>query len=76
VIGAARLERGEPAAEAGKLIRRQLGNGFGDFFDFHVAQYSTADAWLRDAKGWAPACLLRGSAYSGVAAVPRLTRGK
>jgi hypothetical protein len=24
------------------LIRRQLGNSFGDFFDFHVAQYSTA----------------------------------
>jgi hypothetical protein len=38
VIGAARLECGEPAAEAGKLIRRQLGNSFGDFFDFHVAQ--------------------------------------
>jgi hypothetical protein len=26
------------------LIRRQLGNSFGDFFDFHVAQYSTAEA--------------------------------
>jgi hypothetical protein len=44
VIGAARLERSEPAAKPGELIRRQLGNGFGDFFDFHVAQYSTADA--------------------------------
>jgi hypothetical protein len=22
------------------LIRRQLGNSFGDFFDFHVAQYT------------------------------------
>jgi hypothetical protein len=32
------------------LIRRQLGNSFGDFFDFHVAQYSTAEAWLRDGK--------------------------
>src|SRR6202045_2985161 len=41
VIGAARLECGEPAAEAGELIRRQLGNSFGDFFDFHVAQTST-----------------------------------
>ena len=40
VIGAARLECGEPAAEAGELIRRQLGNSFGDFFDFHVAQYT------------------------------------
>ena len=50
VIGAARVERGEPAAEAGELIRRQLGNSFGDFFDFHVAQYSTAEAWLRDGK--------------------------
>jgi hypothetical protein len=44
VIGAARLERGEPAAEASELIRRQLGNSFGDFFDFHVAQYSNAGA--------------------------------
>jgi hypothetical protein len=44
VIGAARLERGEPAAEASELIRRQLGNSFGDFFDFHVAQYSNAEA--------------------------------
>jgi len=26
------------------LIRLQLGNSFGDFFDFHVAQYSTAEA--------------------------------
>jgi hypothetical protein len=24
------------------LIGRQLGDNFGDFFDFHVAQYSTA----------------------------------
>jgi hypothetical protein len=44
VIGTARLERGEPAAKAGELIRRQLGNSFGDFFDFHVAQYSNAEA--------------------------------
>ena len=48
---AARLERGEPAAEAGELIRRQLGNSFGDFFYFHVAQYSTAGAWLSDGRG-------------------------
>ena len=40
VVGAARLERGEPAAEAGELIRRQLGDCFGDFFDFHAAQYT------------------------------------
>jgi hypothetical protein len=35
-----------------KLIRRQLGNSFGDFFDFHVVQYSTAEAWLSDGKGF------------------------
>jgi hypothetical protein len=40
VIGAARFERGEPPAETGELIGRQLGNGLGDFFDFHVAHYS------------------------------------
>ncbi len=43
VVGAARLECGEPAAEAGELIRRQFGDGFDDFFDFHAAQYSTAE---------------------------------
>jgi hypothetical protein len=48
------------------LIRRQLGNSFGDFFDFHVAQYSTA--LLSDRKGLA-ACLLAERAYL-------LTRGK
>ena len=52
VIGAACLECGEPAPEAGELIRRQLGNSFGDFFDFHVVQYSTAEAWLSDGKGF------------------------
>jgi hypothetical protein len=50
VVGAARLECDEPAAEAGELIRWQLGNSFGDFFDFHVAQYSTAGASLSDGK--------------------------
>ena len=57
VVGAARLECSEPAAEAGELIRRQLGNSFGDFFDFHGAQYSTAGLgwavewdWLRSSK--------------------------
>jgi hypothetical protein len=75
VIGAARVECGKPAAEAGELFRRQLDNSFGDFFDFHVAQYSTAEAWLRDRKGdWAPLsiarliaeriCLLRCSGYA------------
>jgi hypothetical protein len=44
VIGAARLECGEPPAETGELIRRQLGNSLGDFFDLHVRQYSTAEA--------------------------------
>jgi hypothetical protein len=42
MVVAARLERDEPAAEAGELIRRQLGHSFGDFFHFHVPQYSTA----------------------------------
>src|SRR5262245_31054059 len=42
MIGAARLECAKPATETGELIRRQLGNSFGDFFDLHVAQYSTA----------------------------------
>ena len=40
VISAARLECGEPPAETGELIRRQLGNSFGDFFNLHVMQYS------------------------------------
>ena len=44
VIGAARLECDEPAAETGKLIRRQLGNSLGDFLDFHGSQLSTAEA--------------------------------
>jgi hypothetical protein len=33
------------------LIRRQLGNSFGDCFNFHVVQYSTAETWLNDRKG-------------------------
>src|SRR5712672_3911722 len=74
VIGAAFLERGEPAAEAGELIRRQLGNSFGDFFDFHVAQYSTTETWLSDGNGFGGrpdarllaerVCLLRSSGYA------------
>ena len=40
MVGTARLECGEPAAEAGELVRRQLGDGFGDFFDFHGAHYT------------------------------------
>ena len=46
MVGAARLECGEPAAESGELIRRQLGDNFGDFFDFHGAHYSTGGAWF------------------------------
>ena len=46
MVGAACLECDEPAAEAGELIGRQLGDNFGDLFDFHVAQYSTDGAWL------------------------------
>ena len=41
MIEVARLECGEPAAESSELIRRQLGDSFGDFFDFHVPQYTT-----------------------------------
>src|SRR5262245_43039480 len=41
MIAAARLERGEPAAEAREFIRRQFCDGFGDFFDFHMAEHST-----------------------------------
>ena len=60
--------------EAGELIWRQLGNSFGDFFDFHVAQYSTTEAWLSDGKGFGGrpdarllaerVCLLRSSGYA------------
>ena len=42
VVGAARLECDEPTAESGELIRRQLGNSFGDFFDFHGAQLTSS----------------------------------
>jgi hypothetical protein len=56
VVGAARLERDEPAAEAVELIRRQLGHCFGDFFHFHVPQYSTAwglvERWNRIGAPW------------------------
>jgi hypothetical protein len=33
------------------LVRRQLGNNFGDFFDFHGAQYNTGWAWFSERKG-------------------------
>ncbi len=46
VVGATGLECGEPAVETRELIRRQLGDGFGDLFDFQAAQYSTAGAWF------------------------------
>jgi len=36
VVGPASFECGEPVAEAGELVRRQLDNSFGDFCDFHV----------------------------------------
>ena len=41
MIGASRLERGKPPAEASELIRRQFCNGFGDFFDLHVVKYNS-----------------------------------
>src|SRR5262249_35502562 len=46
MIGLARLECREPAAEASELIRRQLGDGFGDFFDLHVS--SIVPGWVRE----------------------------
>jgi hypothetical protein len=46
VISTTRLECDEPATKASELIRRQPGNSFGDFFNFHVTQYSTAEIWL------------------------------
>ena len=49
MVGAARLECAEPAAEAREFIRRQFGDGFGDFFDFHDAEYSAF--WLRRERG-------------------------
>jgi tetratricopeptide (TPR) repeat protein len=45
MVGAARLEYGEPAAESGELIRRQLGNSFGDFFDLALTP-SFARGWF------------------------------
>jgi hypothetical protein len=66
MIGSARLECGEPAAEASELIRRQLGDGFGDFFDIHVTQYSTC---LSYGKGLASAtvfCRVSSSPTSGL----------
>ena len=56
VVGAARLECGEPAAESGELIRRQLGNSFGDFFDFHGAQL-TFKLFEISALNWSSECL-------------------
>jgi hypothetical protein len=34
------------------LIRRQLGNNIGDFFNFHGTQYSIGGAWFSDGKGF------------------------
>ena len=41
MVGSTCLECAEPAAEAREFIRRQLGNGFGDVFDFHVVRYNS-----------------------------------
>src|SRR6516225_5810960 len=57
VVGAARLECGEPAAESGELIRRQLGNSFGDFFDFHGAQLTILNLYEISALNWSSECL-------------------
>jgi len=70
VIGAARIECGEPTAETRELIRRQFGNSFGDFFDFHVPQYSTRGLIERRRGDRAPAPVARLLAQSGM---PRMT---
>jgi hypothetical protein len=57
VVGAARLECGEPAAESGELIRRQLGNSFGDFFDFHGAQLTSLNLYEISALNSSSECL-------------------
>ena len=55
--GRPRLKCGEPAAESGELIRRQLGNNFSDFFDFMarsihwrglVQQVPCLQCWLHE----------------------------
>jgi hypothetical protein len=52
VVGAASLERRKPAAEAVELIRRQLSDRIGDFFDFHAGQYSTARGPVEPEGDW------------------------
>jgi hypothetical protein len=52
------------------LIRRQFGNSFGDFFDFHVPQYSTRGLIERRRGDRAPAPVARLLAQSGM---PRMT---
>jgi hypothetical protein len=44
VVGAARLECAEPAAESRELIRRKLGDGLGDFFNFHSITSSAMES--------------------------------
>jgi hypothetical protein len=39
VVGTASFECAKPTAETGELIRRQLGDSFSDFFDFHATHY-------------------------------------
>jgi hypothetical protein len=53
-VSAACLECREPAAEAGELIRRQLGDGFSDFFDFHAGSIAPPGARFEPRKGIGP----------------------
>jgi hypothetical protein len=69
VIGAARLECGEPQTETGELIRRQLDNGFGDFFDLHVAY---AEARMSDGLGAGPRPSLQVALRQRLIALERL----
>jgi len=57
VVGAACLECGEPAAESGELIRRQFGNSFGNFFDFHGAKSTSLNLYEISALNWSSECL-------------------
>ena len=74
VVGPTRLKCSEPAAEAGELVRRQPDNSFGDFFDFHAAQYSIAGAWL-SVEGHCSAALTQCWALSAFAEFRACLRG-
>jgi hypothetical protein len=53
VIGAARLPCGEPATKARESIWRQIDDGFGDFFNFHMAHSVSLSGLWKDDIYWA-----------------------